>query len=79
MLFQNDMECVIILRFMYLTCFVVSTYVTFIWVYLMLMAYASSATYLLTRLPHASLYNYNGRQIELFSMKWFNYGEINRA
>ena len=79
MLFQNDMECVIILRFMYLTCFVVSTYVTFIWVYLMLMAYASSATYLLTRLPHASLYNYNGRQIELFAMKWFNCGEINRA
>ena len=45
----------------------------------MLMAYASSATYLLTRLPHASLYNYNGRQIELVAMKWFNCGEINRA
>ena len=36
-----------------------------------LMANASSATYLLTRLPHAGLYNYNGRQIELFHMKWF--------
>ena len=29
------------------------------------MAYASSTTCLLTRLPHAGLYNYNGRQIEL--------------
>ena len=35
------------------------------------MAYESSATYLFTRLPHAGLYNYNGRQIELFDMKWF--------
>ena len=35
------------------------------------MAYESSTTYLLTRLPHAGLYNYNGRQIELFHMKWF--------
>ena len=46
------------------------------------MAYASSATYLFTRLhetyssyepkeewPHAGLYNYNVRQIELFHMK----------
>ena len=45
---------------------------------------ASSTTYLFTRLqktfsscepkeewPHAGLYNYNGRQIELFHMKWF--------
>ena len=51
------------------------------------MAYASSTTYLFTRLqktfsscepkeelPHAGLYNYNGRQIELFHMKWFNGG-----
>ena len=36
------------------------------------MAYASSTTYLLTRLPRAGLYNYNGRQIELFHLKWFN-------
>ena len=35
------------------------------------MVYESSATYFLTRLPHAGLYNYNGRQIELFHMKWF--------
>ena len=48
---------------------------------------ASSTTYLFTRLqktfsscepkeewPHAGLYNYNGRQIELFHMKWFNGG-----
>ena len=35
------------------------------------MAYASSTAYLLTRLPHAGLYNYNGTQIELFNMKWF--------
>ena len=35
------------------------------------MAYASSTTYLLTRLPYAGLYNYNGRQIELFHLKWF--------
>ena len=31
----------------------------------------SSATYLLTGLPHAGLYNYNARQTELFYMKWF--------
>ena len=35
------------------------------------MACESSATYLLTGLPHAGLYNYNGRYIELFHMKWF--------
>ena len=35
------------------------------------MTYESSTTYSLTRLPHAGLYNYNGRQIELFHMKWF--------
>ena len=47
-----------------------------------MIAYASSTTYLLARLkkkfsscepkeelPHAGLYNYNGRQIELFRMK----------
>ena len=33
------------------------------------MAYASSATYLLTKLAHAGLHNYNGRQTELFHMK----------
>ena len=38
----------------------------------------SSATYLLTRLPHRGLYNYNGRQIELFHLKRFNYEYINR-
>ena len=51
------------------------------------MAYASSATSLLTRLlkkfsncepkeewPHVGLCNYNERQIELFHMKWFNSG-----
>ena len=26
------------------------------------------STYLLTGLPHAGLYNYNGRQIDLFHM-----------
>ena len=35
------------------------------------MAYASSTAYLLTKLPYAGLYNYNGRQIEPFHMKWF--------
>ena len=35
--------------------------------------------YLLTRLPHASLCNYNGRQIELFHLKRFNCGYINRT
>ena len=51
-----------------------------------LMEYASSTTYLLTRgqkkfstcdpkeeWPHADLYDYNGKQIELFHMKWFNW------
>ena len=36
------------------------------------MAYTSSTTYLLTRLPHAGQYNDNGRQMELFRM--FNCG-----
>ena len=40
----------------------------------MVYAYASSTTYLLTRLPHAGLYNYNERQIWPFPMKCFNYG-----
>ena len=35
------------------------------------MAYKSSATYLLTRFPHAGLYHYSGRQTEPFKMKWF--------
>ena len=35
------------------------------------MAYESSATHLLTGLPHAGLYNYNGKKIVLFHMKWF--------
>ena len=30
------------------------------------MAYASSTTYLFTKLPHAGLRNYNERQMELF-------------
>ena len=33
------------------------------------MAYESSTTYLLTRLPYAGLYNFNGRHIELSHMK----------
>ena len=33
------------------------------------MAYASSATYLLTKLPQASLYNYKEKQMELFHIK----------
>ena len=53
---------------------------------------ASSTTYLFTRLqktfssyetkkkwPHVALYKYNGRQLELFHIKWFNGGKINRA
>ena len=35
------------------------------------MACESSTTYLLTGSSHAGLYNYNGRQIELFHVKWF--------
>ena len=38
------------------------------------MASASSTTHLLTKLPHAGLYNYNGRKIELLHMKWLNWG-----
>ena len=38
------------------------------------MVYASSATYLLTKFPHAGLNNYNGRQKERFYMKWLNCG-----
>ena len=72
MQFQNGMACLILSRFLYLACFVVSTYVIFILVCRILMAYESSTTYLLTGLPHAGLYNYNGRQIELFHMKWLD-------
>ena len=36
------------------------------------MAYVSSTTHLLTRLPHAGLYKYNGRQIKLFDMNLMN-------
>ena len=43
-----------------------------------LIACESSATYLLTGLPHAGLYNYNGRQIEPFSYEMVC-GEINTA
>ena len=57
--------------FLYLACFVVSTYVIFISVCRILIACESSATYLLKRLPHAGLYNHNRRQIEPFHMKWF--------
>ena len=70
--------------FLYLACFVVRTYVIFISVGWMLMVYASSTTYLLTRLqktfsicepkkkgPHAGPHNNHGRQIELFHLKWF--------
>ena len=84
---QNDMDWVILLYFLYLACFVVITYVILIWVYWILMAYASSTIYLLIKLqkkfisceskeewPRAGLYNYIGRQIELFHMKLFNCG-----
>ena len=70
--------------FLYLACFVISTYAIFTWVCCILMAYASSTTYLFIRLqrafsscepkeewPHTGLYNNNGRQIEFFHMKWF--------
>ena len=73
MQFENGMDRVILLRFLYLACFFVSAYVIFILVCWILMAYASSTTYLLAKLLHAGLYNYSGRQIELFYMKWFNY------
>ena len=64
------MHCLILLCFLYLARFVVSTYVIVICVCWILMAYESSTTYLLTRSPHAAgLYNYNERQIELFHMK----------
>ena len=70
---QNNMDCLILLGFLYLTCFVASTCD----IYLSMLNFnglCSSATYLFTRLPHRGLYNYNGRQIELFYLKWFNYG-----
>ena len=37
------------------------------------MVYESSAIYFLTGLLYAGLHYYNGRQIELFHMKWFVY------
>ena len=44
----------------------------FIWVCWILMAYQSSTTYLLTRLKYAGLYNYNGRQIEIWNSLWID-------
>ena len=70
--FQNDIDCIIRLRLLYLACFVLSRYVALTSVCWILMAYGSWTTYLLTRLPTAGLYDYNGRQIELFRTKWFN-------
>ena len=63
------MDRLFLLRFLCLACFVVGTYVIFIYVCWILMPYERSATYFLTRLPHAGLYNHNGKQIELFRMK----------
>ena len=48
------MGCLILLRFLALANFVVSTYVIIIWVCWILMAYASSTTNLLTRLQKKS-------------------------
>ena len=59
-----------IMCFLYLACFAVSIYVIFTCVCWILMAFASSTWYLLTRLPYAAQYSYNGRQIELFHMKY---------
>ena len=53
----------------YSITFFVYSVLLFIWVCWILMAYASSTTYLLRKLPPASLYNYNGRQTELYYMK----------
>ena len=66
---------------LYFACFVVSTYVIFIWAYWIPIAYASSIIYSFRRLqktfsssepkekwPHAGQYIYNGRQIEFFHM-----------
>ena len=65
------MDCVILLHFLYLGCFVVSTYVILIWVCWIAIAYESLTTYLFPRLqkifsicepkekwPHIGLYNY---------------------
>ena len=75
--------------FLYLACFVVSTYVIFIWVCWIPVGYASLITCLFTRFrrhsvgqsrnDHMQAYVYNGRQIELFHMKWSNCGYINWA
>ena len=40
-----------------IACFAASTYVIIIWVSRILVAYASSTAYLLTKLPHAGLFN----------------------
>ena len=73
-IFKTTCSALFYYIFLYLACFFVSTYVIFIWVCWILIAYASSTTCLLTKLPHAGVYNYNGREIELFYMKWFNCG-----
>ena len=44
--FQNDMDCIIPLRFLYVVCFVVSTYMIFIWVIWILMAFFQQRIYL---------------------------------
>ena len=64
----------ILLRRHSITFFYVRYLFEHIWVCWISVAYASSTTYLLTRLSHAGLYNYNGRQMKLFHMRWFNCG-----
>ena len=68
------MDCVFYYVFLYLAYFVVSTNVIFIWVLWILMAYAVSTTYLLTKLPQAVLYKYHGKQIKVSNMEWLNCG-----
>ena len=74
----------ILLRLMYLACFVVSTYVILIricWTLILcsILQKTISSCELKEERPHAGLYNHNGRSIEFVHMIFFICGQINKA
>ena len=90
--FRNDMGCVIILPF-FVFSLLFAKYISDIYLSMLdfnhLCKFNSICTYKITEeihvssckpkeeWPHAGLYNYNGRQIKPFYMKWFNSGQVN--
>ena len=84
--FQNDMDCIILLRFFVcslLCCkYIYDIYLSnldfngffFSNIFIYKITEVSQRCEPKEVWPHAGLYKYNGRQIELFHMKWFSGG-----